>query len=69
MAKKTNIYIEPRANGKFAVMKADAERASALCDTQAKAERTAKQMFPDVKPVLARVRKTTKGHPDQFRRG
>lgn len=38
MAKKT-VYIEPRPNGQFAVMKANAKRASALCDTQAQAER------------------------------
>ena len=66
---KHNVYIEPRANGQFAVMKANAMRASALCDTQAQAERKAKQMFPDVKPDVARVRRTSKGRPDQFRKG
>jgi hypothetical protein len=66
---KRNVYIEPRANGQFAVMKANAKRASALCNTQAQAERKAKQMFPDVKLDVARVRKTSKGHPDQFRKG
>lgn len=68
MAKK-NVYIEPRPNGQFAVMKANAKRASALCDTQGQAKRAAKQMFPDVKPDVARVRHTKKGVPDQFRKG
>jgi hypothetical protein len=67
MAKK-NIYIEPRANGQFAVMRPNAKRASALCDTQAQAIRTAKVMFPDVKPDVARVRATQGGRPDQFRK-
>jgi hypothetical protein len=45
MAKNSNVYIEPRATGQFAVMKADGERASGLCDAQAHAERDAKRMF------------------------
>jgi hypothetical protein len=65
---KRNVYIEPRDNGQFAVMKANAQRASALCDTQAQAIAQAKRMFPDVKPDVSRVRHTKRGNPDQFRK-
>ena len=66
---KRNVYIEPRRNGQFAVMKANAKRASALCDTQRDAEKEAKRMFPGMKPDVARVRHTKKGVPDKFRKG
>jgi hypothetical protein len=65
---KKNIYIEPRDNGQFAIMKANAKRASALCNTQREAERVAARMFPGIKPDIARVRFTKVGKPDQFRK-
>jgi len=65
---KKNVYIEPRDNGTFAVMKPNAERASAIRDTQREAIAAAKEMFPDVKPDVARVRHTDVGKPDQFRK-
>ena len=65
---KQNVYIEPRDDGTFAVMKPNAERASAIRNTQAEAIAAAKEMFPDVKPDIARVRHTGQGSPDQFRK-
>ena len=65
---KTNIYIEPRADGTFAVTKTDAKRASAIRETQRDAIDAAKAMFPDIKPAVARVRQTGGGKPDQFRK-
>jgi len=66
---KKNVYIEPRDDGTFAVMKPNADRASAIRDTQSDAIVAAKKMFPDVKPDVARVRHTSVGKPDQFRKG
>lgn len=65
---KNNVYIEPRENGTFAVMKADAQRASAIRPTQKLAIAVAKEMFPDIKPDISRVRTTSVGKPDQFRK-
>ena len=66
---RKNVYIEPRRDGSFAVLRANAERASAVRDTQGEAIAAAKRMFPDVKPDVARVRHTNQGHPDQYRKG
>ena len=65
---KKNIYIEPRADGTFAVMKTDAKRASAIRDKQRDAIDVAKALFPNIKPDVARVRQTGGGKPDQFRK-
>jgi hypothetical protein len=65
---KVNVFIEPRDNGQFAVIKANAKRASVLCNTQKQAEAAAKRLFPDVKADVARVRRTKAGIPNQFRK-
>jgi hypothetical protein len=64
-----NIYVEPRNDGKFEVLRPNADRASAVRGTQTEAIAAAKRMFPDVKPDVARVRHTKNGSPDQFRKG
>ena len=65
---RKNVYIERRDDGKFAVLRPNAQRASAVRDTQGAAIHAAKQMFPDVKPDIERVRHTKNGHPDQWRK-
>lgn len=65
---KNNVYIEQRDDGKYAVKRANAERASAVTDTQRAAIDEAKRMFPDVKPDIERVRHTKVGEPDQWRK-
>jgi hypothetical protein len=66
MTTNKTYYIEPREEG-YAVMAADAERASALTRTQAQAIAKAKQLNPNKKPHIARVEDTAKGKPDRFR--
>ena len=65
---KNNVFIEPRENGTFAIMKPNAKRASAICDTQKEAIAEAKRMYPDVKPDIAHVGKAAGGRPDRFRK-
>lgn len=50
-------------------MRSNAKRASAIRDTQGDAIDAANVMFPGVKPDIARVRHTSGGKPDQFRKG
>lgn len=61
-------YIEPTDDGRYSVKAGGAERASAIRDTQAEAIKRAKELNPDNKPHIARVRHTSEGHPDQFRK-
>jgi hypothetical protein len=63
------IYIERRPKGDFAVKRANAERASAVESTQAKAIERAKELAPGVRPHIERVRHTSEGKPDQWRKG
>ncbi|MBV9877431.1 MAG: DUF2188 domain-containing protein [Verrucomicrobia bacterium] len=67
MANEEQIYIEERPEGKFAVRKGNSERASAVEDTQEKAEEVARHMFPGVKPHIERVRNVKTGGRDQWR--
>ena len=66
MANEEQIYIEERTDGKFAIRRGNSERASAVEDTQEKAEEVASQMFPQVKPHIERVRNVKTGGRDQW---
>ena len=61
------IFIEQRPNGDFAVLRPNAKRASAVLPTQKAALQRAAKIEPGVKPIVERVRHTTKGKPDQWR--
>jgi uncharacterized protein YdaT len=63
------VYVERRPQGDFAVRRANAERVSAVEPTQAKAIERAKEIVPGVRPHVERVRHTSEGKPDQWRRG
>jgi hypothetical protein len=65
---KDQLFVEQRKQGDFAVKKGNAERASAVAETQAKAIAIAKKMNPDVTPLVERVRHTSRGKPDQWRK-
>lgn len=67
MAKK-QIFVEQRPEGDFAVRKAGSKRASAVAPTQAEAIEKARELSPGVAPDVERVRHTSKGHPDQWRK-
>jgi hypothetical protein len=61
MANEGQIYIEEREDGKFAIRRGNSERASAVEDTQQKAMKVARPMFPGVKPHTERVRNVKTG--------
>ncbi|MDR5728558.1 MAG: DUF2188 domain-containing protein [Terriglobia bacterium] len=66
---KGNIYVEQRGVRQFAVVKPGAARASAILPTQAEAIERAKEISPNTRPDVERVRHTSVGKPDQWRRG
>jgi len=66
---KEKIFIERRPDNQYAVTKLNAERASALLPTQRQAIERAKEISPFSRPDVERVRHTSKGKPDQWRRG
>ena len=66
---KGNIYIERRGVRQYAVIKPGAERASAILPTQAEAIERAREISPNTRPDVERVRYTSVGKPDQWRKG
>jgi hypothetical protein len=65
---KERLYVERRPQGDYAVRKPNAERASAVEPTQAKAVERARELNPGTSPVVERVRNTDRGHPDKWRK-
>ena len=62
------IYIERRPEGDYAVRRPGAERASAIEQTQKKAIERARELAPDSTPHVERVRHTSGGAPDKWRK-
>jgi hypothetical protein len=62
------VYVEQRPQGDYAVRRANSDRASAVETTQAKAIERARELSPGVSPHVERVRHTTRGKPDQWRK-
>jgi hypothetical protein len=65
MSKK--LFVEQRPDGTYSVRKPDAARVSAVLPTQREAIERAKELGAP-KPVVERVRHTTVGKPDQWRK-
>jgi uncharacterized protein YdaT len=65
---KGNVYVERRPQGDYAVRREGSDRASAVTSTQAKAIERAQEIAPHTKPVVERVRHTSRGKPDQWRK-
>jgi hypothetical protein len=64
---KDPLFVERNDDGKYAVKRADAERSSAIRDTQAEAIDTAKKMTNG--PIhVERVRNTDRGSRDKWRK-
>ncbi|MHB8270244.1 DUF2188 domain-containing protein [Bradyrhizobium sp.] len=63
-----NLFVERRPQGDFAVRRANAERASAVESTQAKAIAEAHRLEPNAAVLVERVRHTNVGKPDQWRK-
>lgn len=68
MASKDQLYVERRAQGDYAVRRANSERASAVAPTQAQAISRARELNPGHSPSVERVRYTSAGKPDQWRK-
>lgn len=62
------MFVKPREGGGYRVIREGAKRASAVTDTQAEAIAVGTKLNDGVKPHVARVRTTSKGGPDQFRK-
>jgi hypothetical protein len=63
-----NLYVERRPEGDYAVRKPDSERASSVAPTQAQAIERARQLNPDAAVHVERVRNTSAGNPDKWRK-
>lgn len=64
---KDKFYVEKRPDGRYSVSRPDAERASTVTDTQREGIDWAKE-HGDAKPHIERVRHTSKGNPDKWRK-
>jgi hypothetical protein len=62
------MYVERRPQGDYAVRRANSERASDVLPTQAKAIERARELSPDMTPHVERVRHTTGGSQDKWRK-
>jgi hypothetical protein len=65
---KEKIFIERRPDSQYAVVKTNAERASAVLPTQRQAIERAREISPNSRPDVERVRHTSEGKPDQWRK-
>ncbi|MDB5645789.1 DUF2188 domain-containing protein [Methylobacterium sp.] len=68
MASKDQLYVERRPQGDYAVRRPNSERASAVAPTQAEAIIRARELNPGHAPSVERVRYTSVGKPDQWRK-
>lgn len=62
------LFVERRPEGDYAVRKANSERASDVLPTQAEAIERAREVSTGVAPLVERVRHTTGGKPDKWRK-
>jgi Uncharacterized protein conserved in bacteria (DUF2188) len=65
---KDKYFVEKRDQGDYAVRTAHSQRASAVCETQAEAIARTKELSGGDMPHVERVRHTTKGGPDKWRK-
>jgi hypothetical protein len=68
MPDKDRLFVERRPQGEYAVRKPDSERARDVLPTQAEAIERAKEMGHGKAPLVERVRHTTGGNPDKWRK-
>jgi len=65
--RKNELFVTRREDGRYNVLRPDAQRASAVTDTQREAIERAKQIEPDAAIHVQRVRSVPPG-PDKFRK-
>ena len=63
-----DLFIERRDQGDFAVRRGNSERASAVAPTQAEAIAKARKLESDATRLVERVRYTSVGRPDKWRK-
>ena len=68
VARKRDVYVEPRDAGDFAVRRQGANRASDVLPTQKDAIERALDLAPDKAPVVRRVRNAKGGKAGQWRK-
>ena len=65
---KDQLFVERRPQGGYAVRRPNSQRASDVLPTQGKAIDRARELNPDTQPMVERVRYTSRGKPDQWRK-
>jgi Uncharacterized protein conserved in bacteria (DUF2188) len=68
MASRRNAYIERRDDGRYEVKHARERNPGIVRDTQREAIDAARRRYPDSHPDVERVRHTSRGKPDQWRK-
>jgi pyridoxine/pyridoxamine 5'-phosphate oxidase len=63
-----DLFVERRPQGDFAVRRANSERASAVAPTQAKPIAEARRLESNATVLVERVRHTSVGKPDKWRK-
>ena len=66
--KKDELFVERRPQGDYAVRRPSSQRASDVRPTQRDAIDRARQLNPNSTPLVERVRHTSRGKPDQWRK-
>jgi len=61
------LFVEQRPEGDYTVRRPNSERASAVLPTQAEAIEKARELNPNIAPLVERVRHTSAGKPKDVR--
>jgi hypothetical protein len=64
----SKLFVERRPDGNYAIERPDADRASAILPTQAAAIARAEEIDPSAEILVERVRNTSVGGRDQWRK-
>lgn len=65
---KGKLFVERRPEGDYAVRKPNSQRASVVAPTQSEAIQRARHLNPNATVLVERVRDTTVGKPDKWRK-
>lgn len=68
MTKDKHLFVERREQGDYAVRRPGSQRASDVLRTQEEAIQRARELEPNTRPDVERVRHTNAGKPDQWRK-
>jgi hypothetical protein len=68
MVSKDQLFVERRPQGDYAVRRGGSARASAVLPTQQEAIGRARELNPGHEPLVERVRHTSIGDPDKWRK-